>query len=274
MNKLFFASVLALTFFCASPVSGIGAKTELHVYKTEHDAIRITIGSTPILFSEEPFIDTAGRTQVPVRDLAEQLGMEVSWFEDEKQISISTAVTEGNGGAGGDSYHFVIGENRYRKNSTYYEADTSAVIINDTAFVPLRFFCEMLGYGISFTDNSTPGTAAVEFYDCLGNLILDTDDIISCQVVPESERPDNVNGACLELTFSDDGSAAFAAATARISQYAAPDNYISICIYGEPISVPRVSEAINSGKVIISGSFTDDDAQELADMIIAAIGSD
>lgn len=268
MKKLFFASVLALTFFCTYPVIGVEARPELHVYKTEHDTIRVTIGSTPVLFSVEPFIDTAGRTQVPVRDIAEQLGMEVSWFEDEKQISISPAVTEDKGGAGGDSYHFVIGENRYRKNSTYYEADTSAVIINDTAFVPLRFFCEMLGYGISFTDNSTPGTAAVEFYDCLGNLILDTDDIISCQVVPESERPDNVNGPCLELRFSDEGSAAFAAATARISQYASPDDYISICIYGEPISVPRVSEAINSGKVIISGSFTDDYAQELADMIL------
>ena len=109
MKKLFFASVLALTFFCTYPVIGVEARPELHVYKTEHDTIRVTIGSTPVLFSVEPFIVTAGRSQVPVRDIAEQLGMVVSWFEDEKQISISPAVTGDKGGADGDSYHFVIG---------------------------------------------------------------------------------------------------------------------------------------------------------------------
>lgn len=274
MNKLFFVSLLALTAIYTSPINSIATEPEIHVYKAKNNEIHITVNGTPMQFSEEPFIDTSGRTQVPVGDLAEQLGMEVSWFDDVKQISITPSEASDTGSVGDTSYHFVIGENGYRKNGTYYDADTSAVIINDTAYVPLRFLGEMLGYSIAFTDDSAIQTGAIEFCDCLGNVILDTDDITACRVIPEGEHSDNINGACIELIFSDTGSEAFATATARISQYSAPNNYISICIYGEPISVPKVSDSIKSGKIIISGSFTDDYAQELADMIIAAISSD
>lgn len=113
-------------------------------------------------FTAKPFVDAAGRTQVPVRELCEWLDMPVTWYADSQTVGISSvsasykeaAAKLAGGGAGGDSYWFTIGEERYRRNGTYYEMDTTAQIIDGRAYVPLRYLAQAMGYEVAYNAGS------------------------------------------------------------------------------------------------------------------------
>ncbi len=85
----------------------------------------------------------------------------------------------------------------------------------------------------------------------------------------ETVDPDKMYGVSLE--FNNEGTRAFAEATAELaSSYALDDQNrcIAIILDGQVISAPRVEEAIPNGRAQISGSFsTLEEAQSLAMML-------
>jgi len=75
------------------------------------------------------------------------------------------------------------------------------------------------------------------------------------------------NAWSVNLTFNGDGTKAFAAITARVTTLAEPQNQVAIVLDGLVVSAPRINEAIPSGSAEITGSFTQVEAKDLANVL-------
>lgn len=69
------------------------------------------------------------------------------------------------------------------------------------------------------------------------------------------------------LTFNDSGTKKFGALTTRVTTLTAPLNEVAIVLDGLVVSAPRINEAITSGSAEITGSFTQTDAEDLANVL-------
>jgi preprotein translocase subunit SecD len=75
------------------------------------------------------------------------------------------------------------------------------------------------------------------------------------------------NAWTVSLTFDGDGTKAFGALTARVTSLPEPTNQVAIVLDGIVQSSPRINEAIPSGTAQITGSFTQVEAQDLANVL-------
>ena len=71
----------------------------------------------------------------------------------------------------------------------------------------------------------------------------------------------------VSLTFNNEGTAAFGALTSRVTSLPEPTNQVAIVLDGLVVSSPRITEAIPSGNAQITGSFTQLEAQDLANVL-------
>ena len=71
----------------------------------------------------------------------------------------------------------------------------------------------------------------------------------------------------VSLTFNNEGTSAFGALTARVTSLPEPTNQVAIVLDGIVQSSPRINEAIPSGTAEITGSFTQVEAQDLANVL-------
>jgi preprotein translocase subunit SecD len=79
--------------------------------------------------------------------------------------------------------------------------------------------------------------------------------------------PQAGNAWTVSLTFDGDGTRAFGALTARVTSLPEPTNQVAIVLDGIVQSSPRINEAIPSGTAQITGSFTQVEAQDLANVL-------
>ncbi len=111
-------------------------------------------------------------------------------------------------------------------------------------------------------------TAKLTFQDADGNVVLEGKDVDDASY--EYGQVSELSNAehYVSLTLSNEGRDKFAQATAAAAAKASESkNYIAICMDGVPISMPMVSETINSNTCVISGSFTQESASTLANQI-------
>ena len=71
----------------------------------------------------------------------------------------------------------------------------------------------------------------------------------------------------VSLTFNGDGTKAFGALTNRVTSLQSPLNQVAIVLDGLVVSAPRINEAIPSGNAQITGSFSQVEAQDLANVL-------
>ena len=71
----------------------------------------------------------------------------------------------------------------------------------------------------------------------------------------------------VSLSFNGDGTKAFAAITTRVTSLQSPLNQVAIVLDGLVVSAPRINEPIPSGNAQITGSFTQVEAQDLANVL-------
>ena len=69
------------------------------------------------------------------------------------------------------------------------------------------------------------------------------------------------------LTFNGEGTKAFCSLTARVTSLASPQNQVAIVLDGLVVSAPAINEAIPSGNAQITGSFSQVEAQDLANVL-------
>lgn len=69
------------------------------------------------------------------------------------------------------------------------------------------------------------------------------------------------------LTFNGEGTKAFGDLTKRVTGLASPQNQVAIVLDGLVVSAPRINEAIPSGNAQITGSFTQQEATDLSNVL-------
>ncbi len=104
-----------------------------------------------------------------------------------------------------------------------------------------------------------PGS--LEFQTSDGEVVLEGTDVSNAQAGSTTDSMGN-KSYVVELTLTDEGAEKFAEATAANVGY-----QIAIVYDGEVISAPVVNEAITDGRCQISGSFTYEEADQLASTI-------
>ena len=94
-----------------------------------------------------------------------------------------------------------------------------------------------------------------------GTQILDQDNVIETSLI---NRPDNLGNLefMIEITFDEEGKEAFKkATTGHVGEE------IRILVNGETVSAPVVQEPVTEGKCVLTGGFTQSEAEELIRML-------
>ena len=99
--------------------------------------------------------------------------------------------------------------------------------------------------------------------------VLAPAEVLGRQISKASAGIDTQGGSAwfVSLTFNGEGTSAFGALTTRVTTLAAPLNQVAIVLDGLVVSAPRITEAIPSGNAQITGSFTQLEAQDLANVL-------
>ena len=99
--------------------------------------------------------------------------------------------------------------------------------------------------------------------------ILAPAEVLGRQISKASAGLDTQAGSAwyVSLTFNNEGTSAFGALTARVTALPEPTNQVAIVLDGLVVSSPRINEAIPSGTAQITGSFTQLEAQDLANVL-------
>lgn len=102
-----------------------------------------------------------------------------------------------------------------------------------------------------------------------GKFILGLAEVLGRQVSKASASIDQTTGSgwYVSLTFDDEGTKAFAAITSRVTSLTSPQNQVAIVLDGLVVSAPRINEAITAGNAQITGSFSQVEAEDLANVL-------
>lgn len=98
----------------------------------------------------------------------------------------------------------------------------------------------------------------------LGPAAVDGTDIKKAQAVYNTQT---AAGWTVTMDFTGSGSKKFATVTGQLAQQQTPQNEFAIVLDGDVVSNPYVSEALTGGSAEISGSFGQEEAQSLANML-------
>jgi preprotein translocase subunit SecD len=99
--------------------------------------------------------------------------------------------------------------------------------------------------------------------------ILAPAEVLGQQVSEASAGIDQQGSAgwFVSLGFNGEGTRAFGSLTSRVTSLASPQNQVAIVLDGLVVSAPVINEAIPSGNAQITGSFTQVEAQDLANVL-------
>ena len=112
------------------------AKAEIHPFTR---GVKVQVNDTLVEFSKDkPFIDDRHVLQVPVRVLAERLGLDIDWSKIGQTFEVKLKGKN-------DSFLFRTGEPTALHNGVEVKLKSPAVNKEGTVYVPLRFIAESLG---------------------------------------------------------------------------------------------------------------------------------
>jgi preprotein translocase subunit SecD len=99
--------------------------------------------------------------------------------------------------------------------------------------------------------------------------ILGPAEVLGTQVSTAEAGYDPTQGLAwfVSLSFNGEGTKAFGAITTRVTSLPSPLNQVAIVLDGLVVSAPRINEPIPSGNAQITGSFSQVEAQDLANVL-------
>ncbi|WP_258193848.1 SecDF P1 head subdomain-containing protein [Streptomyces sp. MA5143a] len=140
----------------------------------------------------------------------------------------------------------------------------------ELAFRPVRTTAAETGVekcpGAMEASPSEPLTACGEYQGTVSTYQLGPAEVAGTDLSEAEAAYDAKRGSgwYVKLDFTAAGGAKFADITGRLSTQPPPQNQFAIVLDGIVVSAPSVSSAITGGKAEISGSFTKQEAQQLA----------
>lgn len=262
------------------------------------DDINITVklNEQTVSFDTNPLIIN-DRVFVPIRNVCEELGADVYWdgtrelvyvVKNNIKLCLKINSTRLIKVCCKNAEEFIN-----MSTDNIVEMDVCPIIANDRTFLPIRAVCEALGADVEWSSADSTvnilcnnnvledvNTDKSFFYEILsysdtkykkvaGNVIFadaDNNVILTKEHILWVSVNNDEIGYYVELILTSEGQRKFAEATDRISKKS-ENNYISVVLNGSMISAPRVSDKIDSERVVIRGSFTIEEAITLADEI-------
>ncbi|WP_455958191.1 N-acetylmuramoyl-L-alanine amidase [Anaerotignum lactatifermentans] len=145
-RKLLFTT-LALGLLGATTVYGEQVKMDLF-YNGKHHAyaakeVKIEIDGKAMVPKDMPAVIIDGRTMLPMRQIAQELGCEVNWNEAAKQIYVMR---------GSDIIVFTVDSKTGYENGKEFTMDVPATIVNDRTMLPVRALADALHLNIKWND--------------------------------------------------------------------------------------------------------------------------
>ena len=124
--------------------------------------VTMTMGSSDYIVNNKvikddpaPYIDSAWRTMVPIRALAESFDAEVNWDGDKNTVTINFD--------GDTQIVMTVGEKDCTVDGADQTMDTEPVNTGSRVYVPVRFAAEGLGFTVTPLYNEAGTTASVVF---------------------------------------------------------------------------------------------------------------
>lgn len=150
MKKAMLTAMLMLVML-ATVTSGRGTPTPVHAIGAESgEDIRITLFGEPFSAERSPLL-VDGVTLVPLRDIAEALGAEVSWDDGAKSIKLQKDASE---------IRITVDSADAAKNGAALRLEAVPRLIGGVAMVPLRFIGE--SFDTLITWNGDTRTVAID----------------------------------------------------------------------------------------------------------------
>lgn len=112
----------------------------------KNDTITVVVNDRLVEFPDQQPIIKDGRTLVPVRFVAQELGYTVTWDAELKAVSISDEEKK---------ILLFIGVKQAIVQGQIVALDVTPEILNGRTMVPIRFVAENFGYQVSWVSNST-----------------------------------------------------------------------------------------------------------------------
>lgn len=113
----------------------------------EASGITVAVNGKAVVFPDaKPFIDENDRTMVPLRAVADAMGLEVNWDPSAREASFT------NNAYGVDrTITFPIDSTTARiSEGGTVPMDTAAVIVNERTYAPVRYLAQYFGYGVAW----------------------------------------------------------------------------------------------------------------------------
>ena len=111
-------------------------------------APRVTINGKNVIFDVQPIIKN-GRTLVPIRVIAEELGATVSWNQSTQTITITK---------GSSNIQLFIKKPNASLNGSNISIDVPPEIISGRTIVPIRFIAEAFNMNVQWNQNTMTAT--------------------------------------------------------------------------------------------------------------------
>lgn len=145
--KKLLLTTLALGLLGATTVYGEQVKMDLF-YNGKHHAyaakeVKIEIEGKAMVPKDMPAVIIDGRTMLPMRQIAQELGCEVNWNEAAKQIYVMR---------GSDIIVFTVDSKTGYENGKEFTMDVPATIVNDRTMLPVRALADALHLNIKWDD--------------------------------------------------------------------------------------------------------------------------
>ena len=107
--------------------------------------VSVTVNGKAVTWTDAaPFIDKNNRTMVPLRAVADAMGLTVDWDGEAREAVFSN---------GSKTIYFPIGSTTARTgDGKNIQMDTAAVIVKDRTFAPIRYLAEYFGYTVGWND--------------------------------------------------------------------------------------------------------------------------
>lgn len=145
--KKLLLTTLALGLLGATTVYGEQVQMDLF-YNGKHHAytakeVKIEIDGKAMVPKDMPAVIIDGRTMLPMRQIAQELGCEVNWNEAAKQIYVMR---------GSDIIVFTVDSKTGYENGKEFTMDVPATIVNDRTMLPVRALADALHLNIKWND--------------------------------------------------------------------------------------------------------------------------
>ena len=125
----------------------------IHYADSGRTTITVTVNGTPVVWTDaEPFVNGDNRTMVPLRPVAEALGLTVEWEDTgfSKYASFTDGIKTIRFTIGANSAGGHLNTDHPALNWLLIPMDTTAIIVNSRTYAPIRYLAEYFGHTVDW----------------------------------------------------------------------------------------------------------------------------